>query len=148
SGTLEITPVETPLALFVWSKERVVPVRVTDFSVTEEAFDPKLNPTRAKVSLSLRVLSVDDLGFSNKGGSLYMIYQQNKERLAQRATGGTLALLGLTGIPGRTISSRRPAATTTSRSRPSPRATAAPSRTSAGGWCHRPRAWRCCASTR
>jgi hypothetical protein len=99
SGTLEITPVETPLALFVWSKERVVPVRVTDFSVTEEAFDPKLNPTRAKVSLSLRVLSVDDLGFSNKGGSLYMIYQQNKERLAQRATGGTLALLGLTGIP-------------------------------------------------
>jgi hypothetical protein len=99
SGTLEITPVETPLALFVWSKERVVPVRVTDFSVTEEAFDPKLNPTRAKVSLSLRVLSVDDLGFSSKGGSLYMIYQQNKERLAQRATGGTLALLGLTGIP-------------------------------------------------
>ena len=99
SGTLEITPVETPLALFVWSKERVVPVRVTDFSVTEEAFDPKLNPTRAKVSLSLRVLSVDDLGFSNKGGSLYVIYQQNKERLAQRATGGTLALLGLTGIP-------------------------------------------------
>jgi hypothetical protein len=99
SGTLEITPVETPLALFVWSKERVVPVRVTDFSVTEEAFDSKLNPTRAKVSLSLRVLSVDDLGFSNKGGSLYVIYQQSKERLAQRATGGTLALLGLTGIP-------------------------------------------------
>ena len=99
SGTLEITPAETPLALFVWSKERVVPVRLTDFSVTEEAFDPKLNPMRAKVSLSLRVLSVDDLGFAHKGGALYMVYQQNKERLAQRATGGTLALLGLTGIP-------------------------------------------------
>ena len=99
SGTLEITPAETPLALFVWSKERVVPVRLTDFSVTEEAFDPRLNPLRAKVSLSLRVLSVDDLGFAHKGGALYMVYQQNKERLAQRATGGTLALLGLTGIP-------------------------------------------------
>jgi hypothetical protein len=99
SGTLEITPAETPLALFVWSKERVVPVRLTDFSVTEEAFDPKLNPLRAKVSFSLRVLSVDDLGFAHKGGALYMVYQQNKERLAQRATGGTLALLGLTGIP-------------------------------------------------
>ena len=98
-GTLEITPMEAPLALFVWSKERVVPVRITDFSVTEEAFDPKLNPLRAKVSLSLRVLSVDDLGFTHKGGALYMIYQQNKERLAQRATGGTLALLGLTGMP-------------------------------------------------
>ena len=82
SGTLEITPAETPLALFVWSKERVVPVRLTDFSVTEEAFDPRLNPLRAKVSLSLRVLSVDDLGFAHKGGALYMVYQQNKERLA------------------------------------------------------------------
>jgi hypothetical protein len=99
SGTLEITPAETPLVLFVWSKERVVPVRLTDCSVTEEAFDPRLNPLRAKVSLSLRVLSVDDLGFAHKGGALYMVYQQNKERLAQRATGGTLALLGLTGIP-------------------------------------------------
>jgi len=98
-GTLEILPLQAPLALFVWSKQRVVPVRVTDCSVTEEAFDTKLNPIRAKVSLSMRVLSIDDLGFSSKGGSLYMIYQQNKERLAQRATGGSLSSLGLTGIP-------------------------------------------------
>ena len=33
---------------------------------------------RAKVSLSLRVLSVDDLGFDHKGGALYLIYQQNE----------------------------------------------------------------------
>lgn len=98
-GTLEILPLQAPLALFVWSKQRVVPVRITDCSVTEEAFDIKLNPIRAKVSLSMRVLSIDDLGFSSKGGSLYMIYQQNKERLAQRATGGSLSSLGLTGIP-------------------------------------------------
>jgi hypothetical protein len=99
SGTLEITPVETPLALFVWSTQRVVPVRVTDFSITEEAFDASLNPIRAKVSVTLRVLSVDDLGFDHKGGNLYLIYQQNKERLAQAATGGALPSLGLTGIP-------------------------------------------------
>jgi len=99
SGTLEISPVETPLALFVWSRQRVVPVRVTDLTVTEEAFDAQLNPLRAKVSLSMRVLSVDDLGFDHKGGSLYMIYHQTKERLAQRATGGSLPALGLTGIP-------------------------------------------------
>src|SRR5215510_3952356 len=30
SGTLEIIPVEAPLSLFVWSKNRVVPVRVTE----------------------------------------------------------------------------------------------------------------------
>ncbi len=99
SGTLEITPVETPLALFVWSTQRVVPVRVTDFSITEEAFDASLNPIRAKVSVTLRVLSVDDLGFDHKGGNLYLIYQQNKERLAGAATGGALPSLGLTGIP-------------------------------------------------
>ena len=98
-GTLEILPLQAPLALFVWSKQRVVPVRITDCSVTEEAFDTKLNPIRAKVSVSMRVLSIDDLGFSSKGGSLYMVYQQNKERLAQRATGGSLSSLGLTGIP-------------------------------------------------
>jgi hypothetical protein len=99
AGTLEIAPVETPLALFVWSRQRVVPVRITDLSVTEEAFDAQLNPLRAKVSLSLRVLSVDDLGFGHKGGALYMIYQQTKERLAQSATGASLPSLGLTGIP-------------------------------------------------
>ena len=99
SGTLEIAPMETPLALFIWSKTRVVPVRVTDFSITEEAFDPDLNPIRAKVSLTLRVLSVDDLGFDHKGGSLFMIYQQQKERLAQKSAPGLLSQLGLGGIP-------------------------------------------------
>ncbi|MEP6762796.1 MAG: hypothetical protein ABJB66_00730 [Gemmatimonadaceae bacterium] len=98
-GTLEILPLQAPLSLFVWSKQRVVPVRVTDCSVTEEAFDTQLNPLRAKVSLSMRVLSIDDLGFNTKGGSLYMIYQQNKERLAQRVTGASLSALGLSGIP-------------------------------------------------
>ena len=98
-GTLEITPLEAPLALFVWSKQRVIPVRITDCSITEEAFDTQLNPVRARVSLSMRVLSVDDLGFANKGGALYMIYHQNKERLAQQARGVSLPALGLTGIP-------------------------------------------------
>ena len=82
SGTLEIAPMLAPLALFVWSKSRIVPVKVTEFSITEEAFDPSLNPIRAKVSLGLRVLSIDDLGFSHKGGSLFMAYLQSKEQLA------------------------------------------------------------------
>jgi len=98
-GTLEIAPMETPLALFVGSKNRIVPVRITDFSVTEEAFDPSLNPVRAKVSLGLRVLSVDDLGFSHKGGSLYLIYQQQKEALVNRYRGAGLGALGIGGIP-------------------------------------------------
>lgn len=99
SGTLEIAPMETPLTLFVWSKNRVLPVRISDLSVTEEAFDPALNPIRAKVSLGLRVLSVDDLGFSHKGGNLFMGYLQAKERLAGRLAAGGLESFGLGGLP-------------------------------------------------
>lgn len=99
AGTLEIVPMIAPLALFIWSKSRIVPVRVSDFSVTEEAFDIGLNPIRAKVSLGLRVLSVTDLGFGNKGGSLFMAYQQQKEQLAGKSQGGSLSLLGIGGIP-------------------------------------------------
>jgi hypothetical protein len=98
SGTLEIAPMEAPLALFVWSRNRVVPVRITDFSVTEEAFDASLNPIRAKVSLGMRVLSVDDLGFDDKGGNLFMVYQQQKEKLAGMSPAGTFADLGIGGI--------------------------------------------------
>ena len=98
AGTLEIVPMETPLALFVWSKTRILPVRVTELSVTEEAFDPNLNPIRAKVSLGLRVLSVNDLGFDHKGGGLFMNYLQQKENFVGM-NGGILSALGITGIP-------------------------------------------------
>jgi hypothetical protein len=96
---LEIAPVESPLTLFVWSKNRVMPVRITSYSVTEEAFDPRLNPLRAKVSLGFRVLSVGDLGFDHRGGSIYLAYHQQVERLAAQSRGGALGDLGLTGIP-------------------------------------------------
>lgn len=99
AGTLEIAPMESLLTLFIWSKSRILPVRLTDFSVTEEAFDPQLNPMRAKVSLGMRVLNVDDLGFNHKGGSLFMIYLQQKEQLATKNVGGTLSALGIGGIP-------------------------------------------------
>jgi hypothetical protein len=97
-GTLEVAPLQAPLTLFVWSRSRIVPVRVTDFSITEEAFDPALNPIRAKVSLGLRVLSVSDLGFDNRGGSLFIAYQQQKEQLAGLAASASLGTLGIGGI--------------------------------------------------
>jgi hypothetical protein len=99
SGTLEIIPLEQPLTLFVWSKSRVVPVRLTEFSITEEAFDPNLNPIRAKVSLGMRVLSVDDLGFQHPGGRIFMTYLTNKEQLASMAKNAAISVLGLGGLP-------------------------------------------------
>jgi hypothetical protein len=97
-GTLEIMPMLAPFLLFVWSANRIVPVRLTEFSVTEEAFDPSLNPIRAKVSLGMRVLTTDDLSLGDKSGSLYMAYHQNKERLAMSNRYGSFAALGIKGI--------------------------------------------------
>lgn len=99
NGTLEILPPEAPLVLFVWGKNRVVPVRVTEFSVTEEAFDPSLNPIRAKVSLGLRVMSTDDLGFTHKGGTIFVSYLRAREALATKAGSASLASIGLTNLP-------------------------------------------------
>jgi len=98
AGTLEIAPMEAPLTVFVWSKQRILPVRITDLSVTEEAFDPSLNPLRAKVSLGLRVLSVTDLGFGNKGGNLFITYQQRLEALAGRVPPAALSALGVGSV--------------------------------------------------
>jgi hypothetical protein len=98
SGTLEIAPMESPLPLFVWGSSRIVPVKVTELSITEEAFDAALNPIRAKVSLGLQVLSVNDLGFDHKGGSLFMNYLQAKEQLAGKTRAGDLKTLGIGGI--------------------------------------------------
>jgi len=95
AGTLEIVPLEQPLTLFVWSSSRVIPVRITEFSITEEAFDPNLNPIRAKVSLGMRVLSVDDLGFEHPGGRMFMSYLTTKESLASQVASPALTTLGL-----------------------------------------------------
>lgn len=93
-GKLEILPMEKHLTLFVWGKDRVLPVRVTQFSLNEEEFSPDLYPLRARVSLTLRVLSVDDLGFDHRGGNLYLRYHQNKERSAGKVQSADLATLG------------------------------------------------------
>ncbi len=92
-GTIEILPMESALTLFVWSKTRVTPVLITDLDITEEAFDPRLNPIRAKVAIGMRVLNVNDVGFITPAGLLYMVYQIEKEALALVSTVSTLASL-------------------------------------------------------
>lgn len=84
-GTIEILPMQSALTVFAWSQQRITPVRITDIDITEEAFDPQLNPIRAKVSLTMRVLSVTDVGFLSPAGALYLTYQLTKESLAGQA---------------------------------------------------------------
>jgi hypothetical protein len=99
SGTLEILPPAAPLVLFIWSASRVVPVRITEFSITEEAFDVALNPIRAKVSLGLRVMTTDDLGFDDRGGSIFINHLRTREALAGKTGAASLQSLGLSSLP-------------------------------------------------
>ena len=90
-GMIEIVPPEAPLTLFAWGAKRVLPVRLTSFTITEEAFDPSLNPIRARVSLDMRVLNYQDLGLASVGGALFMAHQIAKETMATISVGGAAA---------------------------------------------------------
>jgi hypothetical protein len=52
---------DAPIVLFFWGPGRIVPVRITTMSIEEQQFSPLLYPTRAKVTLGVRVLDLDDL---------------------------------------------------------------------------------------
>jgi len=97
-GTIEIAPTEASLVVFVFSRNRVVPVRLTEFSITEEMFDTNLNPIRAKVSLGMRVLNVNDFGIGDPGTSLFMAYHRQREQLASLVQTSSLSPLGVTKV--------------------------------------------------
>ncbi|MFF3785792.1 hypothetical protein [Streptomyces sp. NPDC001933] len=100
NGTIEISPIEMPLTLFTWGSKRVMPVRLTELSINESAFDVNLNPIRASLSIGLKVLSVSDLPAGHLGADLYMAHLAQKERLASAARRGSLGALGLNGVLG------------------------------------------------
>jgi hypothetical protein len=52
---------QLPTVLFVWGPGRIVPVRVTALSITEQLYDGLLNPTSATANLTLRVLTPNEL---------------------------------------------------------------------------------------
>lgn len=96
-GTIEISPIEMPLTLFTWGSKRVMPVRLTELSVNESAFDVNLNPIRASLSIGMKILTVSDLPAGHRGAELYLAHLAQKEQLARRARAGSLAQLGLGG---------------------------------------------------
>jgi len=91
AGTIEVIPPVAPLTLFIYGAKRVLPVRLTEFSITEEAHDVNLNPIRAKVSLGLRVLSYNDLSLTHPGYALFLTHQVVKETMAVIGSVGNLA---------------------------------------------------------
>jgi hypothetical protein len=98
TGVIEIVPPDAPLTLFIWGAKRILPVRITDFSITEEAYDQALNPIRAKVGLGLRVLSYNDLSITDPGYYIFMAHQIVKETLSVIST-----VSDLTAVAGSNI---------------------------------------------
>lgn len=95
NGTIEISPIEMPLTLFTWGSKRVMPVRITELSINESAFDVNLNPIRASLSIGLKVLTVSDLPMGHPGAELYYAHLAQKERLAAAARTAGIGALGL-----------------------------------------------------
>jgi len=99
AGSIELVSAEAPLTLLIWGLKRVVPVRLSQFSITEQAYDPALNPIRARVQLGLRVLSYSDLGLTNPGYYLFLAHQVSKEVMATLGSAAAVTTTG-TSITG------------------------------------------------
>ena len=90
AGSLQIVPPIAPLTLFIWGATRVLPVRLSDFTITEQAYDNNLNPLRATVTLSLRVLTYDDVPMNHPSYALFLSHHVVKEAMAAMASTGNL----------------------------------------------------------
>jgi len=82
AGSRSITAADVPLSLLVWGPARVVPVKVTSLSVTEQAFDQMLNPIQAEVSLEVQVLTYRELERDTLGHGVSLANHIAKEALS------------------------------------------------------------------
>lgn len=96
-GAIEIVPPEEPFTLFVWGINRVVPVRINNFSIAEQYYDPNLNPIGAEVSLTLEVLTYEDFALTHPGYAIFLAYQIVKETMAAVGSITSTASLGSVG---------------------------------------------------
>ncbi len=97
-----------PIVLFFWGPGRIVPVRITGFSVEEQAFSPVLYPIRAKVTVGMRILDENDLvtvegvmpdsetASVKLAKACYKVYRAQKEALATANIANTVeSIMGM-----------------------------------------------------
>jgi hypothetical protein len=88
TSAVDVVPRKTvPVVLFFWGPGRIVPVRITSFSIDEQAYSPTLYPIRAKATLGLRVLDAasfgdDDSATVKIAKACYTFTRVQKETLA------------------------------------------------------------------
>jgi hypothetical protein len=87
AGAVQVHPGDTPLVILSFGASRVVPVMLTSLNITEELFDPMLNPISAKVDLGLRVLTYMEFTRASIGRDMFIAFQKRKEELARKWVG-------------------------------------------------------------
>jgi hypothetical protein len=65
SSTECVPKKKVPVLLLVWGAGRILPVRITGFSIDEQAFSPLLFPIQATVTLELTVLKPESFSSDN-----------------------------------------------------------------------------------
>jgi hypothetical protein len=88
SGTASAQAIRptVPVLLFVWGPGRILPVRITSFSVEETLFSPSLFPIQATVSLGLEVLTPDIFSHADEPAKRAIAaYQFTKQKENERA---------------------------------------------------------------
>ncbi len=85
-------PESLPLVLFVWGVFRVLPVVITNLSITEMEYDARLNPTRAEVSVTMDVITPPNV--SDFAERAYLYTQSIKKGMAALNLANSAELLG------------------------------------------------------
>ena len=99
AGTIELVQPEMPLTLFIWGVQRIVPVRITGFTISEQEYDPSLNPIRAEISgLSMQVLNYNDFSVTHPGYALFLAHQVIKETMATLGSVANIAAAGSASV--------------------------------------------------
>lgn len=93
TGTIEVIPPVGPLTLFVWGPQRILPVQIKEFSIEEQAYDSNLNPIKTQATLSLKVLSYNDLSLAHPGYWIFLANQLAKEVFATMGSVGNIGNL-------------------------------------------------------
>jgi hypothetical protein len=98
AGTIEIIQPEAPMTLFIWGVKRVLPVRITGFTINEMQYDPNLNPLVANLNLSMNVLSYNDFPVTHPGYFMFLAHQVVKETMATIGSIGNLSAVAGGGV--------------------------------------------------
>lgn len=90
TGTIEIVPPTGPLTLFVWGPQRIVPVQIKELAIEEQTFDSNLNPITAKATVTLKIVSYNELSLAHPAYWIFLLHQVAKEVFATMGSIGNL----------------------------------------------------------